>query len=356
MRKTRLLVIPSVIAVLVVSAGTATFAAAPATPARPGASTAVCSTPLGVTTDVDGDRHYRFQFPNGAVEEQVLPSGSFDPAKATAERIKKLALPARPATANADRPQWDAVARGLAHRRTPKPSCLRPGVRATTFTLNYAGYEARAASGKTFSGAHSAYTAPSYYLSQCVDESMAQWVGVSNDSVLIQAGLYADQSQGFLDAAGFIEIVGGSWETAGLLYLANVQYVAGHRYYFAVHYADAGHWSYNVDDLDDPGNSQDGFFPTSSTKGGTQYIQPFGYFVSERLTVNGTMTRYMDHSPVRFRTATVQINGAGDARMSIEQPDEQVMKHGTSRLANTADFDVSTSGFTETFARCGEPD
>jgi hypothetical protein len=64
----------------------------------------------------------------------------------------------------------------------------------------------------------------------------------------------------------------------------------------------------------------------------------------------------MNHSDVRFRSATVHIDGEGDARMSIQRPEEVAMLSaalGNKRLSNSDSLDTSESSFTEHWARCG---
>jgi len=230
-------------------------------------------------------------------------------------------------------------------------------VHATRYGLNYSGYNAVAASGELYSGAHSSFTAPDYYLSGCTQESMAHWVGVSNDQVLVQAGVYVDQYTGTLDSGGFIEFVGGTWSTGGLTSV-DVPYVAGHRYYFDVHYVDRFSWSLLVSDLDSGASCS--ILWKRSSGGGTQYLQPYAYFVSERLTYHtgggSLLTQYMSHSDARFRTATATIYGAGDARLSIQRPEQLIMTSpgiGNQRLSNPDPLEVSAGNFTEHWARCG---
>ncbi|WP_436497132.1 hypothetical protein [Actinokineospora sp. HUAS TT18] len=356
-RQFRLAVIPAVTALLVGMASTPVHAGTHSS----GAPARMCAETLGVTTDADGDRHHSFRMPNGLLVDQVVPGQAFDPATASAARLAKVGLPARPVAGAAasdglSRADWDTMARGLT-RSTPKPPCVKPGVRAAIHNLNYSGYRATAASGETYSGAHSSITAPSYYLSGCTQESMTQWVGVSNDSVLVQAGVFVSQYTGTVDSGGFIEFVGGSWDTEGMVEVG-VPYVAGHRYYLDVHYADRYNWSLTVSDLDN-GNNFSGFW-THPTGGGTQYLQPFAYFVSERLTyIDGTtetLTQYMSHSDARFRTAMAKIYGGGDARLSIQRPEQMIMLSpgiGNQRLSNPDPLEVSASNFTEHWARCG---
>ncbi|MBB5850528.1 hypothetical protein ACFQ05_32610 [Amycolatopsis umgeniensis] len=349
--------------VAVLLAGTAPASGYAAPPSTPGANTPakLCAEALAVTTDADGDNHHSFRMPNGLLVDQVVPGRTFDPATASPARLTKVGLPARPdsdavAPGELNRADWEKVARGL-NRATPKPPCVKPGVHATTHSTNYSGYRATAASGETYSGAHSSITAPSYYASTCSDESMTQWVGVSNDTVLVQAGVYVTQATGAVESGGFIEFVRGSWDTGGVVDI-DVPYVAGHRYYLDVHYADRYNWSLTVSDLDN-GQNFSGFW-THPTGGGTDYLQPFAYFVSERLTYTlgsqSSLTQYMNHSDVRFRAATAKIHGAGDARLSIQRPDQQIMLSpgiGNQRLSNPDPLEVSASNFTEHWARCG---
>ncbi|WP_091373288.1 G1 family glutamic endopeptidase [Actinokineospora alba] len=326
------------------------------------APTKLCAELLAVTTDADGDLHHSFKMPNGLLVDQVVPGKTFDPATASVARLAKVGLPPRPASGAAvsdglSRVDWESIVRGRT-RAIPKPPCVKPGVRAAIYNNNYSGYRAAAASGEKYSGAHSSITAPSYYLSACAYESMTQWVGVSNDSVLVQAGVYVDQYTGTVDSGGFIEFVGGTWDTGGVTDVG-VPYVAGHRYYLDVHYADRYNWSLTVSDLDN-GENFSGFW-THPSGGGTQYLQPFAYFISERLTYSvnggpGTLTQYMSHSDVRFRTATAKIYGAGDARLSIQRPEQMIMLSpgiGNQRLGNVDPLEVSASNFTEHWARCG---
>jgi hypothetical protein len=349
------LAVASVAAVL--SAGTALVvgtpaSAAPTVAAAPGE---FCATPLGVSSDADGDVHHRFRLPTGLVEDQIVPAADFNPATAPSGRLRKFGLPARPVATAADRPEWDRAAVGVKHRRTPKPSCVKQGVRATQYSLNYSGYRATAASGKAYSGAHSSYTAPSYYLSTCSRESMTQWVGVANDTLLIQSGVYVTQYTGALEGGGFFEVVGGSWDTGSLVSVrGTVPYIQGHRYYFSVQYADRYDWAVIVENLDN-GDTYSGFIHNPGA-GGTQYIQPHAYFVSERLSYGSALTQYMNHSDVRFRAAMVHIDGESDARLSIQRPEDVVMISpglGNLRLSNSDQLNVTESSFTEHWARCG---
>jgi len=320
----------------------------------------VCGTPLGVSSDSEGDVHHRFALPGGLVEDQIVPAANFDPTTAAGTRLTKFGLPPRPPATAADRSEWDTAAAGVKHRQAPKPSCVKPNLHATQYFANYSGYRATAASGKVYSGAHSSYTAPSYYLSTCTWESMTQWVGVSNDSVLVQSGVYATQFTSAFESGGFFEVVGGSWDTGALVSVrGTVPYVQGHRYYFSVQYADRYDWAVAVEDLDS-GATYSAFIHNDGA-GGTQYNQPYAYFVSERLRYTNpdgskVFTQYMNHSDVRFRSATVHIDGEGDARMSIQRPEEVVMLSaalGNKRLSNTDPLETSESSFTEHWARCG---
>jgi hypothetical protein len=318
--------------------------------------TKLCGEALLVTTDADGDQHHSFRMPNGLMVDQVIPGPTFTPAIASAARLAKIGLPARPTSASVaagelSQTDWEKLASSVA-RATPKPPCGLPGVRAAGHNLNYSGYRATAASGQTYSGAHSSITAPSYYLSTCSEESMSQWVGVSNDHVLVQAGVYATQV-GTEKSGAFIEFVGGSWDTEHLIDVG-VPYIAGDRYYLDVHYADRYNWSLTVSDLDN-GRSFSGFW-THPNGGATDYLQPFADFVSERLTYGSQLSQYMNHSDVRFRTATVKIYNGSDARLSIQRPEQWIMLSpgiGNQRLSNTDPLEVSASNFTEHWARCG---
>jgi hypothetical protein len=300
------------------------------------------------------------------VEDHAVPGANFDPKTASAARLEKFGLPMRPTqqgSANQlSASDWDRMASGVMRRAKPKPGCVLSGVTATSYSMNYSGYRATAASGKAYSGAHSSYTAPAnYYLSTCSQESMTQWVGVSNDTVLFQAGVYVTQVTGSVQSGGFYEIVGGSWETRdangnpSLVDVSDtVPYISGHRYYFDVHYATRYDWSVTVNDLDN-GNNFNVDLPHPEA-GGTQYIQPYAYFVSERLAYGDLVTQYMNHSDVRFRTAFATIYGEGDARLSIQRPEQVIMLSpgiGNARLSNPDPIEVDTSSFTEHWARCG---
>ena len=313
-----------------------------------------CAKPAGVTTDAEGDKVYEFRFPTGLTERHPVPAPDFDPATASPERLRKLGLPDRPATGAAGRADWNRLAASLQRRTTPRPGCFRTNAKAIYHTYNYSGYRAIAASGKTYSGIHASYTAPSYYLSTCGSESMTQWVGVSNDTLLAQVGLYVTQYNPTVWSSAFYEFVrGGDWETPGVVDVDGVPYIAGHRYYFSALYVDRFNWQFIINDL--TSGALASFYVQHVNGGATQFIQPLGYFVSERLTYGDVLTEYMNHSDVRFRSAMVRINGAGDARMSIQRP-EQVIMHSRltdERLGNVDTVNESDSSFTEHFARCG---
>jgi hypothetical protein len=348
----RLAVAGAAIAIVIVSAGPG--AAHAATRADVGTTIGSCAKLAGVTTDADGDTVYEFKAADGAVERHFVPAPSFDPAAASTERLQKFGLPARPpATRSAERTEWDAVAAAAKRSNTPQGSCFRTPARATTYYRNYSGYKGTAASGKVYSGVHASYTAPSYYLSTCSQESMTQWVGVSDNDVLVQAGVYVTQYDGSLHSSAFYEVVGGPWDTGHVVDVPSVPYVAGHRYYFNVEYGNRNQWVFVISDLDSGASAS--IAPIHSG-GGTNYLQPIAYVTSERLSYSGTLTQYMNHSDVRFRSATTQISGEGEARLSIQRPDDVIMISpgiGDKRLGNVDPINVSDSSFTEHWARCG---
>ncbi len=313
-----------------------------------------CGTLLGLSNDADGDRHYRFLLPNGLTEDQVVPAVDFDPATASSDRVARLGLPPRPAASASNRADWNTMAINIKHRSEPRPSCVQPNIFATLATYNMSGYRARAAAGQQYSGAHSSYTAPSYFLSICGGESMGQWAGVTNLSYLIQAGVYVIQPPTGVQSGGFVEIVGGSWDTGGLLSVHQVvPYLAGNRYFFSVQYVDRFRWAFLVQNLDN-GDTYSSTL-SHSAGGGTAYIQEFGFFVSERLSDNVGNLQYMSHSDVRFRTATVHIYGGSDALMSVQQPDEITMqsKNTLQYLSDSHSLNITSSNFTEHWLACG---
>jgi hypothetical protein len=356
-------VVATVMVVLAAPAAATPVAVAGGRPVSPPAKAVkACATPLGVTVDAAGEQHHRFQLTPTLIEDHVVPGADFDPLTASTDRLRKLGLPPRPPAGDPEEAQWRAVATSLQRRAAPKPGCLRPHIQATFHTLNYSGYRAIAETGKTYSGAHSSYTAPSYYLSTCTSESMTQWVGVSDNTNLVQAGVYVSQYTGTVESGGFYEIVGGSWDTGGLIDVsASVPYIEGHRYYFNVQYVDRYTWAFLVNDLTN-GNvfSINIFHPGG---GGTQYRRPLGYFTSERLTyfnpVTGErfLTQYMNHSLVRLRTATVHVYNEGEALLSSQRP-EQVIGHSPGingpRIGNIDPIEVGPSNFSEHWARCGQ--
>jgi hypothetical protein len=345
---------------LIVALAPSTAAMAhPVPPATPAVGSKTCAQARPVSTDADGDNHHVFAFPNGATTDEITAAPGLDPDTATPARLKKLGLPDRPARGTSDRPAWDNLIRGRMAKQNAQAPCVLNRVTAASLPPVshhwYAGYEAHAAAGKNFSGAHASYTAPSYYLSTCSDESMTQWVGVQNSAgtVLAQAGLYTTQ-YGTMHGGGFFEFVNGPWNTLGLVDL-NVIYYAGDRYYFNISYADATDWAIDVEDLDDSANSWIGFYHVDGG-GGTGYIAPTAYAISERLTYGSTLTQYMNHSTVSFRTTQAIIDGAGAARFSIENPQRYDMysKDGKTELSNVGALDTSTSNFAENWKACGK--
>ncbi|GLW29052.1 hypothetical protein Areg01_19920 [Actinoplanes regularis] len=317
---------------------------------------AQCGVPDGdVIVDSSGDRHYRFKHAEGWIEEQVVPGASFDPATAPVDRLARLGLPHRPQQAG-KRALWDEAARNLKKPRTPKPACVLPGVRADAgYSSNWSGFTARAASGKTYDKVSSAYTAPSYYLSTCTQESLAQWVGVGNGggTTMVQNGVYVDQFSGTPSSGGFFEFVGGDWETPGLVSVASqVPYVAGHRYFFSAEYVDRYRWAIIVQDLDNGNTYSSNSYHANG--GATNYLGTEAYFITERLTHGSVLTQYMSHSDVRFRDATVGIKGESEARMTIQRPLESIMVgNNGERLANNDAPNIANSDFTVHWARCG---
>ncbi|MEV6491213.1 hypothetical protein AB0M20_21760, partial [Actinoplanes sp. NPDC051633] len=239
-------------ALAVAVVGTSATAAMAEPAADVAVASPVCGVADGVTVDALGDRHYRFTHEGGWSEDHVVPAAGFDPATASASRLAALGLPPRPA-AGADRAMWDEAARNVAKPRTPQAACNLPGVRAASYSYNWSGYSAKAASGKIYSAASTSYTAPSIYTSTCTNESMVQFAAVANGtgSMMVQDGMFVDQYSGSLGGGGFYEFVGGPWDTGGVMSVAtSVPYVAGHRYYFSVQYVDRYRWGVTVQDLD----------------------------------------------------------------------------------------------------------
>lgn len=348
-------------------------ATSPASTASSASKKTVCAQLKSVTVDADGDTHHLYAFANGLSTDAVVPAASLDPDTSPSARFKKFGLPTRPAAGSADRAAWDGLVQGLKRKRTAAAPCIDVGLSASLpdKTLhNYAGWEAHAASGKTFSGAHMSMTAPTYYLSTCSNETMTQWIGVSDANaanVLVQAGLYVNQDtgNGLLDSGGFLEFVGGSWDTTpvygGIVRLdtgpgpGSVPYIAGDRYYFSVQYEDRYDWGITAEDLDNPDYTYSQSWHNAGA-GGTQYIQPAAFAISERMSVNGVFTQYMNHSTVSFRTTMAHIDAAGDARFSIENPQRIIMKNvaETTQLSSVSALDSSTSNFYENWLACGQ--
>jgi hypothetical protein len=334
-----------------VASGVATASAAPSRQ---------CATPLGVTVDADGDLHHRFRLPNGLIEEKLVPGPDVDPLRSPARRLAKFGLPGRPSASDPASADWHAAASGLNRRTAPKPSCLVPDLYAINLPT-IAGYRARAASGKLYDGIHSSYTAPEFYLSICVSESMSQWVGLSSGGgILAQTGVYVDQWFGSPARSGaFYEIIGGSLATGPLVDMG-LSYFEGHRYYFSVAVADSQTLVFLVNNL-----TNDTFVSAQivGAIGSTAvYRNPIGYFVSERL-VHGNpdtgqmlISRYMSHSNVRFRTAKVHIWGETDARLSIQRPEVVNMfsRDNTVQLGRGFDLNTELSNFSEAWMACGQ--
>jgi hypothetical protein len=364
--KLQRLFILSVVVVATVGAPSTAALAGPSPEAPAAGVTPDCGVADGVTVDATGDRRYRFKHTGGWYEEHVVPAAGFDPATAPAPRLAALGLAPRPA-AGPDRALWDEAARNLVRPRTPRASCVLPGIRAASYSGNWSGYSAKAATGKTYSAASTAYTAPSFYTSTCTNESMVQFAAVANarGTMMVQAGMFVDQYSGDLYGGGFYEFVGGPWESEGVVSVgASVPYVAGHRYFFSMRYVDRYRWGVTVQDLDSLATYSTNIYHPEA--GATNYIQSYGHFISERMSYPNSdplqpnthlLSQYMNHSDVRFRNATVHINGETDARLSIQQPDEFIMLgRDQQRLSNVDPLNVSTSSFTEHWARCGTVD
>jgi hypothetical protein len=334
-------------------------AIAPPSSSTPGVT---CALFLATNVDVDGDTKYAYELPNGL---QVLTYVAAPGLSTTSSpsRLAKFGLGPPPALISDAYSAYALAVANLARQPAPSAPCVNATIRntLTSPSANYSGYAAQAASGKTFSGANSSYTAPSYFLSICGNESMSQWVGVANLSTgnLMQAGLYANQWTGTAVSGAFWEVVGGSWSTNGQAsFPTNVPYVAGDRYYFNVQYEDRYDLGFFVQNLDTGATGS--FQYHNPAAGATNYQGPIGWFTSERQTVvsGGVdyLTEYMNHTNVRFRSATVHILPDGsDARMSIEQPFAVDMADTTSTvLGYPNSLDVSASNFTETWSDCGE--
>jgi hypothetical protein len=336
------------------------------------ASTPAAAVSCGKTTSITktgaGDTKYSFTLSNGLVETAVVPAASIDFATASPQRIKDLALPPRPRAGTAERASWDRLAAGTRTTTAPSASCIRSNLHATVYSDIWSGYKGTAASGRLYYGASASMTAPTWYLSSCDQESMTQWVGVSGPGFLVQAGLYATQFSGTLETEPFYEFVGGTWNVAVVVPDKHLPlYTPNARYFFSVRYVNRYAWGIVIQNLDtgvsfarNVGKPGDEGAP-----GATQYLQPDGAFISERLTYtlnnSNYATQYMNHSDVRFRDAKVYFDDGSSARMSIQRPQEIVLQgmvpvaHGyeKKRLSNTSDFNESTSSFTESWARCG---
>jgi hypothetical protein len=161
------------------------------------------------------------------------------------------------------------------------------------------------------------------------------------------------QYTGTVQMGAFYEIVGSSWDTGSVVMSTQVPYIAGHRYYFYVHYMDRYHWGFLVNDLDN-GNLLD-VVVYNPGAGGTQYNQPIAYFVSERLSYGDLMTQYMNHANVRFRTAAAHISGGSDQSLVSQRPEVVTMFSPTLNYTVLSYVDAleSTSSFTEHWNACG---
>ena len=151
--------------------------------------------------------------------------------------------------------------------------------------------------------------------------------------------------------------MGDGWDTGGVVPFGN-PYVAGHQYYFSVQYLDRYDWGVTVEDLSAP---EKPFNMTvhNPAAGGTNYLQPYAYAVSERLLMRDALghtflTQYMAHATVSFQTVMVNDNNAGWARFSIESPASIDMYSLGTRIGAVGALDTSTSSFTENQVGCGQ--
>lgn len=320
-----------------------------------------CGRALAPSVDPDGDTIYTFLMPNGSELSTVEPSrdlmgvdGKLDPRRLSQSRASKLGLGPRPLDAAGAR-QWDAVASGLRHRgEPPQAPCVRPGVHAAQYTHHWAGYAARGATtGEIYYGASSAGTVPNVFLSTCTQETMTQWVGVS-EGRLVQAGYIYSQNPGPLHHHPFYEFVGGSWDTGGVVDLVYPTIDEGQRWFFSVRYVDAFRWSVTISNLD-TGASQ--IWSDYHFGGGASaYVGRDGVFISERLTINGQPTQYMNHSTARFRNALVYRANGSQLKMSQQAPDEIFMTRTgnpfSPLLGYPSTLNFSDSNFSENWNAC----
>lgn len=315
----------------------------------------VCPSSTRSYVDDDGDSHREYTFANGTQLREVYPNPSLDPLTASAARLSKFPWPVRPSRDSADYAEWAAeFGKSSLLKESPGEPCMNPTVKfsVSPSSFNYSGYAAQAAAGTTFDQAHTSYTAPNYYLSTCRGEAFGDWVGVSNDTVLMQSGVFVNQTS-TLQSGGFVEVVGGPFDTGAVVQLP-IAYTAGQRYYFYIGYRDANDLYYIVQNLD-TGLVRNGFLTNTSggSGGATGYRQPIGYFIDERPTVGNSLSNFMDHSVSRFRSATVHITGGTDARMSIERPqDISMYNYSYQLLGYTTSFDSTSSSFSGNWNSC----
>lgn len=338
-------------ALTVPSSGVSIAPAKAASTATRSASSVSCETFDSSWVDKDGDSWFKYSSTTTAtVHVRVAPD--FNALKATPERLAKLGIPSPPELGSNDYAEWLDIVKAISSQTATGPSCAGKA-KAAPPLINWAGYQATAASGKRYSNVHSSYTAPTIYDSQCTDESLTSWVGYGqNNNYFVQAGIYRSQYGGTLNESGFWEIVGGTLDTGTTQDLYGSHFKMGHRYYLYIGYRDSNTLNVQLLDLDEPTNKFNGFVVTGSAGGVGNYLGPRGLFIDERLLYGTTYSQFADHSDTRYRTATVHIYGETDARMTIQSPDSIFMESGGLLLGNPASLDTTNSNFSGVWDHC----
>ncbi len=320
----------------------------------------LCGQLAKVFRDEYGDTQYTFSMPNGGLVSSydpavdlMGPEGSLDVDRLDSKRAAKLGLGTRPNDASLQQ-EWREVAAGMRHRGVaPSAPCVDPRVQATQFTSHWAGYAARGAvQGNTYYGVSSSGTMPNVFLSTCNQETMTQWVGVS-DTNLVQAGYIYSQNPGPLEHYPFYEFVGGIWDTGGVVKLGFPSVAEGERWFFSVRLTSSNRWTIVLSNLD---TVETMTWVEYHAFGALDYLGEDGVFISERVTVNGSPTQYMAHSVARFRNSSVFLSDGSVRKMSQQSPDPFVMtSNGASWgtiLGFPSNLNIADSNFSENFNAC----
>ncbi len=271
---------------------------------------------LSETALADGGIQYNYDV-NGVLESEPVPPLGFDPATAPLSELQTYGIPPEPLDVSAQG-AWLRMIQNL-HFVTPPPFIATVPASFTSYSRNWAGYEALKGDG-TFYSSESTWPEETLHSSSCSTYALATWTGLggaAGSQTLAQTGTgFNVTGVGYNQA--WLEIAPTQtnaqplnlYATSGYPFTAYVDYEGGNKYYFYDYNAATG-------------------LATTRTVTAGSYLGNSAESIVERPYENGEYTNLANFETMTFTSSLA--NGSGIGSYS---PGGIDMEQGSTILAN----------------------